>query len=123
MTTDRQYLLAVLKRFDPDLVVIESCGLAGWVHDTCTAGGTNCWSATPARRPGSGNTLNAKPTAMTPSSGQAGRAGSIGSRLHPLSGKPSLSFQSLIESPAGRAPPNTAELPASSRTTPFSPPL
>ena len=33
--------------------------------------------------------------------------------------KPSLSFQSLIESPAGRAPPNTAELPTSSRTTPF----
>jgi transposase len=39
MTTDRQYLLAVLKRFDPDLVVIESCGLAGWVHDICTAEG------------------------------------------------------------------------------------
>jgi transposase len=39
MTTDRQYLLAVLKRFDPDLVVIESCGLAGWVHDVCTAEG------------------------------------------------------------------------------------
>jgi transposase len=39
MTTDRQYLLAVLKRFAPDLVVIESCGLAGWVHDVCTAEG------------------------------------------------------------------------------------
>ena len=39
MTTDRQYLLAVLKRFDPELVVIESCGLAGWVHDTCAEEG------------------------------------------------------------------------------------
>ena len=39
MTTDRQYLLAVLKSFEPDLVVIESCGLAGWVHDICTEEG------------------------------------------------------------------------------------
>src|ERR1700733_3394788 len=39
MTTDRHYLLTVLKRFDPNLVVIESCGLAGWVHDVCTAAG------------------------------------------------------------------------------------
>jgi transposase len=29
----------VLKRYTPDLVVIESCGLAGWVHDLCTAEG------------------------------------------------------------------------------------
>ena len=27
--TDRHYLLAVLKNYHPDLVVIESCGLAG----------------------------------------------------------------------------------------------
>jgi transposase len=33
MATDRHYLLAVLKNYHPDLVVIESCGLAGWVHD------------------------------------------------------------------------------------------
>jgi transposase len=39
MTTDRQYLLAVLKKYTPDLVVLESCGLAGWVHDVCTAEG------------------------------------------------------------------------------------
>ena len=39
MSTDRQYLLAVLKNYHPDLVVIESCGLAGWVHDICTAEG------------------------------------------------------------------------------------
>ena len=39
MSTDRQYLLAVLKNYHPDLVVIESCGLAGWVHDICTEEG------------------------------------------------------------------------------------
>ena len=39
MSTDRQYLLAVLKHYAPELVVIESCSLAGWVHDVCTAEG------------------------------------------------------------------------------------
>ena len=39
MATDRQYLLTVLKNYQPDLVVVESCGLAGWVHDVCTAEG------------------------------------------------------------------------------------
>ena len=39
MSTDRQYLLAVLKKYAPELVVIESCSLAGWVHDVCTAEG------------------------------------------------------------------------------------
>ena len=29
MSTDRQYLLTVLKSYTPDQVVIESCGLAG----------------------------------------------------------------------------------------------
>ncbi|MHB9068261.1 MAG: IS110 family RNA-guided transposase [Pirellulaceae bacterium] len=35
MSTDRLYLLTVLEKYTPDLVVIESCGLAGWVHDVC----------------------------------------------------------------------------------------
>ena len=39
MSTDRRYLKAVLKRYKPDLVVIESCTIAGWVHDVCTAKG------------------------------------------------------------------------------------
>ncbi len=39
MCTDRPYLLAVLQKYQPDLVVIESCSLAGWVHDECTAEG------------------------------------------------------------------------------------
>ena len=39
MSTDRRYLKAVLKRYKPDLVVIESCTIAGWVHDVCTSQG------------------------------------------------------------------------------------
>ena len=39
MSTDREYLLKVLRHYHPDVVVIESCGLAGWVHDVCTAEG------------------------------------------------------------------------------------
>ena len=39
MSTDRRYLKVVLKRYKPDLVVIESCTIAGWVHDVCTSQG------------------------------------------------------------------------------------
>jgi transposase len=39
MSTDRSYLEAVLKRYKPDLIVIESCTIAGWVHDVCTSKG------------------------------------------------------------------------------------
>jgi len=39
MSTDQPYLKTVLKRYKPDLVVIESCTIAGWVHDVCTANG------------------------------------------------------------------------------------
>ena len=39
MSTDRPYLLAVLQKYQPDLVVIESCSTSGWVHDACTAAG------------------------------------------------------------------------------------
>lgn len=39
MSTDQHYLVTVLEKYQPDLVVIESCGLAGWVHDVCTAEG------------------------------------------------------------------------------------
>ena len=34
MATDRHYLLAVLKNYHPDLVVIESCGLSGLRQET-----------------------------------------------------------------------------------------
>ena len=39
MSTNQPYLLAVLKKYDPDLVVIESCSISGWVHDVCTSAG------------------------------------------------------------------------------------
>src|SRR5450432_3449202 len=39
LSTERHYLQIVLKNYTPDLVLIESCGLAGWVHDVCTAEG------------------------------------------------------------------------------------
>jgi transposase len=39
MSTDRPYLLTFLQKYQPDLVVIESCSTSGWVHDACTAAG------------------------------------------------------------------------------------
>ncbi len=39
MSTDQPYLKAVLNRYKPNLAVIESCTIAGWVHDVCTAKG------------------------------------------------------------------------------------
>jgi len=39
MATDRQYFLSVLKKYQPDLVVLEACGISGWVHDVCSAEG------------------------------------------------------------------------------------
>src|SRR5450432_1369851 len=39
MSTDRPYLLTVLEKYQPDLVVMESCSTSGWVHDACTAAG------------------------------------------------------------------------------------
>ena len=67
MSTDRQYLLAVLKNYHPDLVVIESCGPAGFTT-SAPKKATRYWSAIPTRRPGSGNTSSARRIAMTHSS-------------------------------------------------------
>jgi transposase len=39
MATDRHYLETALRRYTPDLVVIEVCALAGWIHDVCTSQG------------------------------------------------------------------------------------
>ena len=50
------------ERYTPDLVVIESCGLAGWVHDVCTAEAIRCWSAIRIRKPGGGGSSNERPT-------------------------------------------------------------
>jgi transposase len=39
LETTRHYLQTVLKHYDPDLVVIESCAIAAWVHDVCYEAG------------------------------------------------------------------------------------
>ncbi len=49
MSTDRHYLLTVLKKYEPDLVVLEACGLSGWVHDVCTAAGYKVLVCNPAQ--------------------------------------------------------------------------
>jgi len=49
MSTDRQYLLAVLKKYEPDMVVIEACGLSGWIHDVCTEEGYKVLVCNPAQ--------------------------------------------------------------------------
>ncbi len=35
LTTDHTYLVAVLQQYQPELVVIEACSIAAWVHDVC----------------------------------------------------------------------------------------
>jgi transposase len=35
LSTDRPYLTTVLQKHQPDLVVIEACSIAAWVHDLC----------------------------------------------------------------------------------------
>ena len=49
MSTDRSYLETVLKQYEPDLVVIESCSNAGWVHDVCTEKGYDVLVCNPAQ--------------------------------------------------------------------------
>jgi transposase len=39
LETSRHYLETVLKHYAPDLVVIESCAIAAWVHDVCREAG------------------------------------------------------------------------------------
>jgi len=41
-TTGRDELLRLLEHFQPAVVVIEACLLAGWVHDLCVARGYAC---------------------------------------------------------------------------------
>jgi transposase len=35
LSTDRPYLSTVLQKYQPELVVIEACSIAAWVHDLC----------------------------------------------------------------------------------------
>ena len=39
LESSRHYLETVLKHYAPDLVVIESCAIAAWVHDVCCEAG------------------------------------------------------------------------------------
>lgn len=41
-TTNRQELLRVIEQFEPGVVVIEACALAGWVRDLCLERGVSC---------------------------------------------------------------------------------
>ena len=36
LSTDRPYLTTVLQKYQPELVVIEACSIAPWVHDLCS---------------------------------------------------------------------------------------
>jgi transposase len=47
-TTERARLRQLLLRCQPDVVVIEACLLAGWVHDLCTEMGIRCLVANTA---------------------------------------------------------------------------
>jgi transposase len=49
ISTDRQYLRTVLTKYEPDLVVIEACGMAGWIHDVCQAEGCQVLVCNPAQ--------------------------------------------------------------------------
>lgn len=49
IATDQQYLETALKKYDPDLVVIEACSIAGWVHDICSALGYGVLVCNPAQ--------------------------------------------------------------------------
>jgi transposase len=35
LSTDRPYVTTVLQKYQPELVVIEACSIAAWVHDLC----------------------------------------------------------------------------------------
>ena len=84
----------LLRKERPDLVVIETCSIAGWVHDLCCHHGVQCDVAQPSNVAGSNGTTQ---SASRPgiggqagqSSGDAGEhkdpqgrtAGQIGDRL------------------------------------------
>jgi transposase len=48
LTTDRAHLRQLFDQQHPDVVVIEACALAGWVHDLCAALGLVCHVANTA---------------------------------------------------------------------------
>jgi transposase len=36
LSTDRDYVITILRKYQPELVVIEACSIAAWVHDLCS---------------------------------------------------------------------------------------
>jgi transposase len=48
LTTDRDHLRQLFDQLRPDVVVIEACTLAGWVHDLCADCGLECHVANTA---------------------------------------------------------------------------
>jgi transposase len=48
LTTDRAHLRQLFDHLRPDVVVIEACALAGWVHDLCAPCGLVCHVANTA---------------------------------------------------------------------------
>jgi transposase len=48
LTTDRDHLRQLFDQLLPDVVVIEACTLAGWVHDFCAECGLACHVANTA---------------------------------------------------------------------------
>jgi transposase len=48
LTTDRDHLRQLFDKLRPDVVVIEACTLAGWVHDLCAECGLACHVANTA---------------------------------------------------------------------------
>jgi transposase len=48
VVTDVLELDRLLQRESPDLVVIETCSIAGWVHDLCCQRGVTCQVANPS---------------------------------------------------------------------------
>ena len=51
MATERHYFETVLNQYDPDLMVIEACAIAGWVHDVCTSQDYPVLVCNPAQEP------------------------------------------------------------------------
>ena len=42
LTTDRDHLRRLFDQLRPDVVIIEACTLAGWLHDLCAECGLVC---------------------------------------------------------------------------------
>lgn len=104
MSTDRQYLLAVLKNYDPDLVVIESCGLAGWVHDACTEKGYQVLVCNPNQEAWKWKNVKRKTDRDECAQvGQAGRPGATGPRLYPVKAATRVSSAREVPPGASRA--------------------